>query len=641
MIINFFKITLRNLLKNKSQTFINIGGLTLGFVCTLVIFLVIQFEFSYDAYHRDNDRIYRVVRQEQEFGEVRYDRGVPYPMPEAMRNDFSNIEALTIVDVNFGTPVLSVEQKDGSVRRFKQNNVGFVHNDYFKIFTYEWLTGNPETALTRPNTAVISNTLAEKLFGNINPVGKSFTMQTSNKYDLVVTGVVKDPPPNTDVPLQMLIAYDTASRTGDKRISDDWDSTASAWQCFLKLEKGVDADEINRQMDTFLGKYREQEAVDRLDYFLQPLSEMHYDSRFGSLTGKAVPKELLFGLGLIGFFLLVTACINFINLNTAVAVRRSKEVGVRKALGGTRKQLFLHFQGETAVVTFLSMLAALGVTELVLEFITPMMGYNLDLNLASNLGLMLFLGGVFVVTSVIAGLYPALYLSRFNTIEAIRNRINASYGKGLTLRRSLVVLQFTISQALIICTIIISSQMDYFRNADMGFKKEAVVEVSIPVSEQGRLETFESVLESQTSIRNVTFSNTGTANGNIWGGNYTIKTGEEIMEGEGQIKFVDSDFIETYGLEILAGSDLQPSDSVSQYLVNESFARKTGYGENYRGLIGQVTEMWGDPAPIVGVVRDFHTSSLRSEIKPVLLTTYPGRFQMAGVKINAAGHRSH
>jgi len=633
MIKNYFKIAFRNLIKHKSRTVINMGGLAIGIVCAVLIFLVIQFEYSYDTYHADTDRIYRMVTKDTQFGNISFNTGVHYPLPEAMRNDFPQVEALTIVDANIASEaVLSSSQDEDDARRIREEFVAFVHPDYFELFTYAWLSGDRRSALTRPNTVVISRSIAKKLFGTANPMGRTLTVQTSSKYDLEVTGVVEDPPPNTDMPFTVLVTYSSVSRSGEPRGSDNWDSTSSSVQCYVKLPEGMNPETVNARMDAFIEKYRDEERTRWIDYFLQPLSEIHFDTRFGNYRGKVVPREMLMAFGMIGLFLLIAACINFINLNTAVAVTRSKEVGVRKALGGTRGQLAVHFMGETALVTLLSFVMALGVAEIAVHYLEPVLGYTLELDLFANGLLALFIAGLFIATTLLAGLYPALYLSGFNPIDAIRNRISSSYGEGLTLRRTLVIVQFTISQLLIIGTVVISTQMEYFRTADMGFDDEAVVEVDIPVRDESQLEIFKNRLSGHTAIKSAAFSNTGTAHGNTWGGNFKLVVGDSLVEGDAQIKFIEPEFIDTYGLNLLAGSNLISSDSVTQYLVNEEFARRTGYGNRYRDLIGRRVEMWGREAPIVGVIRDFNTNSLHREIEPVLLAVR-NSYYLAGIKI--------
>lgn len=637
MLKNYLQIASRNLVKNRSHTLINIGGLTLGIVCALVIFLVIRFEYSFDTHHKDSDRIYRIVRETIRTGDAGYDPGVPYPLPEAVRNDFPEIKDLTIVDSNYETPVLSVEETDGSTRKIKEEYTAFVQTDYFNLFTYDWLAGTREVALERPNTAVISQSLAQKLFENENPVGRNLTLHTSNKYDLEITGIIQDPPLQTDMPFVLMASFESLDREGNRRayeIVDEWGSVSTSVQCYLKLPEGASPEMIESRLDTMMNKYRDNNVAGIVDHLLlQPLNKLHSDTRFETYSGRTVSEASLMALALVGFFLLIAACINFINLNTATAVKRSREVGVRKALGGTRLQLALHFLGETALITFFSLIMAAGLTEITLHYMRPVLGYVLEFNLLADHGILLFLGLLLVVITFFAGLYPALYLSGFNAIEAIRNRITASYGKGLILRRGLVIFQFAISIALIICTVVISMQMNYFRTVDMGFVREAVVEIPIPVWDKTRLETFRNRLDQETAINNFSYSNTGTAHGNVWGGNYKLRDDSELKEGNGQVKYVDTNFLDTYGIELLAGHNIIESDTVNQYMVNETLARKVGYGERYEELIGKTIEIWGKPAPIVGIVKDFHTGSLHSDLSPVLISAR-SQYVLAGIKID-------
>lgn len=627
MLKNYFKLAVRNLFKNKSSTVINITGLALGMTCALVIFLIVKFERSFDTHHEGADRIYRIVTEDHEFDETSYTPGVPYPLPSAMRTDFPEIEALTIVDSNFGDPVISVQHDDGQVARFKETRgVAFVEPDYFKIFTYEWLRGDPETALSNPNSAVISKGLARKYFGETNPIGKQINF--NNRIDAEISGVVEDVPPNTDLPFNLLIAIDPQTRG-----SSNWGSVSSAVQCYLKLSPEISAQSIDSRLDAFLAKHHKQEAAAVQSLSLQPLRELHFDTRFSNFNWRDVAPETLLALSLIGIFLLVTACINFVNLNTALAVRRAKEVGVRKVLGGNRLQLIIHFMGETAVITLIAMLFSLAAVEVVLDRLNALLGYELSLNLFNDLTVLSFGAIIFVVVVMAAGLYPALYLSGFSPVEAVRNKVHVAYGEGLSLRKSLVVLQFAISQALIIATLVISTQMKYVRNADMGFNKDAIVEVSLPSNKSPYVSRLKTELLQHPGIRSVSYSNTGTASSNVWGGSYELKDGPEIKEGNAQVKFVDDHFINTYQLELLAGQTLSPNDTLTKFLVNEAFVKETGYANDSRALLGKELEIWSREAPIAGIVRDFNTTSLYKEVEPLVMMM-ENRYFLAGIKID-------
>lgn len=636
MLTNYLKIAFRNLIKNKSHTIINVGGLTLGVVCATVIFLIVQYDLSFDTWHEDGDRVYRVVHQDSEYGDIDFDRGGPYPLAKVVREEVTGVQYSSLVFTNFSnTPVISYFENGTLKNRYKEENFAFIDPDFFNILTYDWIVGDPETALTLPNTAVITQRFAEKLFGSLDVIGKNIVFGTESIVDLEVVGIVKDQPENSDFPFTLLASNSSKNREGNSPETDSWSSSSSAMQTYVKLFPGVTAEEVNAQFDPIVTKYRSEEQAKYLEYFLQPLSELHFDSRFDTYRGRVIEKRTLFSLGIIGLFLLITACINFINLNTAIAVGRSKEVGLRKTLGGTKAQLIFHFLGETAFITFISIVLGIGVTEIVLKGIEPLLGFSPDLELFSNLPALLFLIGLFVSITLAAGWYPAQHLSSFNPIEAIRNKINSSYGQGLTLRRSLIVVQFGITQVLIICTMIISNQINHFQSQDLGFEKEALIEVNIPNNDKYVLDTFKNTLKNESSVLGVSFSNTGTTSGSVWGGNYIMMDDTVRLENNAQVKFIDEDFVDTYGLTLLAGKNLAPSDTVNMYLVNEAFAKQVGYGDNYEGLIGKSNLFWGAEAPIVGVIKDFNTQSLHEGLSPVVLTTRRSYFT-GGIKINTA-----
>lgn len=621
MFKNYLKIAARNLVKNKSHTLINIGGLSLGIVSALVIFLVIQYDLNFDTFHQDADRIYRVVTENSDYGTIDYDRGGPYPRTKAIREDITGLESVTLVNTNFATPVVSLPEGAGTDTKFKEENLALVEPEYFKIFTYTWLSGDSNTALENPNSVVISKNFAQKMFGTTDVIGKELVIFTEDFIDLEITGMVEDLPAESDFPFTVFVAANSRSRSGYTYEEEytEWGSSSSSLQTYVKLQPGITPEQVQVQFDPMIVKYTDQKMAEEKEYLLQPLSEIHFDSRYENYSGRVIEKETLTALGIIGFLLLLTACINFINLNTAIATQRSKEVGLRKTLGGTRLQLTFHFLGETAFTTLISLILGIAITEIVLSGIEPLLGFTPKLNLFSNPELILFITVLFLGITLAAGWYPARHLSSFNPMEAIRNKINASYSRGLTLRRGLIIIQFAITQILIIGTIIIANQIKFFQTKDLGFNKEALVEVSIPNDNEQTLSTLKNQLLNESSIQNVTFSNTGTTSNNTWGGNYVLQIDTTRLENNAEIKFVDEDFISTYGLTILAGRDITPSDTVNQFLVNEAFARQVGYGDNYQALIGKTNRFWGQEAPIVGVVKDFNTSSLHTELQPVIL----------------------
>ncbi|GAB5409756.1 MAG: ABC transporter permease [Balneolaceae bacterium] len=634
MLKNYFKIAIRNLIKNKSHTIINVGGLTLGIVCSLIIFLIIQFDLSFDTWHEGKDRIYRVVRFETEFGNEDYSRGGPYPLAEAIRTDITGIEEVTLIDNNTSNTLAIVYVDENGIRvRFKEESTVFVDQEYFNIFSHQWISGNPETALINPNTVVLTESIAEKVFGNLDILGKEILLTEDIGFELIVTGVIKDAPETSDFRFNIIAAKHSKDLEGDSRGNDRWGSNSSSWQTYVKLSEGVLESDINAQFDPLITKYQNEERAKVLEFSLQPLSDIHFNSEFGTYGGRVAEKNTLIALGIIGLFLLITACINFINLNTAIAVSRSKEVGLRKTLGGTRFQLILHFLGETAFISLLSIALGIGITEVALKGIEPILGFTPIFNLIGNYPILLFLLCLFIGVTLLAGWYPAQHLSSFNPIEAIRNKINSNYGQGLTLRRSLTILQFSITQVLIITTIVIASQIKFFQTNDLGLVKEAVIEVDITPDSKSVLEIFKNTLLNESSIQNVSFSNTGSAGSNVWGGNYVLIDDTVRKENDAQGKFIDDRFLDTYGLQLIAGEPLALSDTVSGYLINEALAKQAGYGDNYDEIIGKPINFWGSEAPIKGVIKDFNTVSLHEELTSVLLTS-SFEYYVAAIKIN-------
>lgn len=632
MFKNYIKIAIRNLIKNKSYSLINIAGLSLGIVCAMLIFMIIRFDLSFDTYHQNFEDTYRLVYEQQRFGETSFGVGVPYPLPEAFRAAFPGIEYLSVVDMNISPSVIAVKTPSGRQKFNVENLPGkyaSVRQDYLRIFDNRWLQGDEQTALSRPGTIVLSKPVANILFEDQNPIGKTVILDGSQEME--VTGVIGKIPENTDLPFSIL-AYFEIPDWG----AENWGGVSSSSQVYFTLKPGVSPESIEAGLVDFVDKYEIEDQNEELTYHFQPLSELHFGEKYWNFSNRVVTEASLWALGLIGLFLLVTACINFINLNTAVAVQRSKEVGVRKVLGGTRFQLIAYFLVETAVITMIAILCSLFLAELSSGFVETFLGYELALSKLAD-DLFIFLAILLVVVTLAAGLYPAFVLSGYSPTEAIRNKIRASYGRGASLRKGLVVFQFAISQVLIISMIVMWYQMDYFSQVDMGFNKEAVVEVPVPELDETTLKQFRQQLMQQTSILELTYSNTGTASENVWSSGYKLYDEDQIQEGHAQIKFVDEHFTETYELEMVAGEDFVPttSDSVTQILVNEAFAKSRGFGDDYSQLLGKEVSTWSYRAPVTGIVKNFNTQSLHAKILPVVMVV-DDRYSVSGIRINTA-----
>lgn len=629
MIKNFITTNFRQLWKNRSQTIVNVLGLSLGITSVILIFLVLQFEYSFDTYHPDVDRLYRVVWVKHRFGETSYSSGSTYPLPAAIRQDFPELEHVTITDSNFGDPVISAVRADGSLVRFKEPKVTYVDPDYFQMFRYNWIHGNPDVALSTEKTVVLSSSIAIKYFETTDVVGK--VIHFDNAYVLTVSGVVTDPPANTDLPFNIIISNKLGA---DAHGWDDWDSRSSTLNCYVKLRPDASPEDLNAKMKGWHVKYYDnKEDAESNTFFLQPMSEVHFDTRFTNFNSRVVSSESLLALALIGILLISTACINFVNLNTVLISNRSREVGVRKVLGSSRAQLLFQFIGETFSIALLSTAISTGLVELALLEVAPLLGFNLKFNLFSNWTTLAVVLSLPVLITLVAGIYPALSIASFQPIAALKKKLAAGFSDGIALRRLLIGVQLAISQALIICTLIIFKQMNFFMSQPMGLNSSSVVEFELPVAKDANLDLLKERILQIPGVSGMTISNTGSTSPETWGGNFKAFLSSGVVEGHADVKFVDEDFIGTYQLEMLAGSEVVKSDTVDRFVVNEAFVAAMGLPSHDEAL-GIPVRIWGRSAPIAGVVKNFNSSSLHSEIGPVVIMYSPRYFQLGGVRLN-------
>ncbi len=628
MLKNHLTFAWRNLLRNSTFSTLNIVGLALGIGGACLVFLLLQFETGFDQQYADRDRIYRVVQENNYYGKS-YSQAVPYPFPETLRGDFPDLlEALTIVDANEDNIIITVNEETG-ISRYKEDQVAFVNQDYFKIFPREWISGDHSTALTEQKTVVLSESLARKYFGDRDPLGR--VIRFSNQYDLKVTGVIKDHPQQTDLPFNMLVSINLGEE--DKRGWEGWSATSGRVHCYLKLKDNNQASLLNQQLKGYFAKHWHEEYAQSVVMFLQPLKDIHFDPRFNNFNDRVISRRTLWAIGLVGLCLLITSCINFVNISTVLAANRSKEIGVRKVLGSARLQLINQLLLETFLVTIIAVVVALFLVKAGMLQMENMLGYGFSLEIFDVSNLVVFLLVLIVSVCLLAGLYPALLMSEFKPIQAIKaSGILASSGAGFSLRSSLVVAQLVISQILVICALVVTSQLRYFLEAPMGFSKQAIVEFPLPVKGKEKVEQLTNKLAQNSSVLAFSFSNTGAASSDVWGGSFEYDNGTAVIEETAQVKFIDNDFIETYGLSLAAGQNLMAADSATMFLVNESFVKSMGLQQNEQA-IGQYVKFWGTDAPIAGVLKNFNTTSLHDPIKACIFQVGPGRYFRGAAKV--------
>ncbi|WP_198424808.1 ABC transporter permease [Spirosoma endbachense] len=633
MLRNYVKIAFRNLSRNKAYSFINIAGLAVGIAACLLVFLVVQFELSFDNFHTKKDRIYQVV-SEFHYGAVSYGEGVPLPVPTALRLDYPQLEKVAAIVAGGGQINIYDSKKQIIEKKFKdEGGVYYAEPQFFAMFDFGLLAGNPQTALSEPNTAILTQETAEKFFGDWKEaIGK--TINVGNGKDFYrVTGILKNIPANSDFPLKVVLSYKNFLQGSSNR--DDWESVSHNWNCFILLPQNVSPDQFNSWMLAFDKKHKTPYQLSRVRNFIRPLDEVHFDSRFSNFSDHTISPEMIHVLELIGVFLLLVACVNFINLATAQAVNRSREVGVRKALGSNRGQLTSQFLGETTVITIASLFIAVLLAQLTLPFLNQLLHFSLHLSFIDNPTLLLFLAVTAIVVIFLSGFYPAWVLSGFKATLALKSKITAKTIGGISLRRGLVVTQFVIAQVLIIVTVVIVRQMSFFQTKSLGFDKETIVRVPIPNDSISRtkFDLLKTQLVQQSGIENVSFAFRAPADKWTWNTPFRYNRNLKETDFSALLNWADADYFKTFNLPIIEGKAYSASDTVQGYVVNETLVKRLGV-KNLRDVIGKEISVWGGmKAPIVGVVKDFHAHSLHGAIPPVLMASRKNNFGLIGVKL--------
>ncbi|HWB23845.1 MAG TPA: FtsX-like permease family protein [Chitinophagaceae bacterium] len=630
MLKNYFKTAYRNLVRNKVYAVINTTGLAVGIAACLLIFLVIQYETSFDNFHANANRIYRVSTEFHRSSGGGYSRGICYPAGKQLALDFPQLEHIASIRGARGAQ-LTVLDESGRLtpKKFKEDGLFYIEPQFFDIFNFPFITGDKTTALSAPGTAVMTQQAADKYFGDWHKaIGRS--LQYDDNKICKITGILKDVPNNTDFPIQVAISF----KSLDDDTSRDWISVSSNMNTFVVLPPGMQASSFSRSLIAFGQKHIPGDYAKKQSFVLQPLAEMHFDKRFGNYNGNTFGKDLITALSLIGIFLLVIACINFINLATAQAVNRAKEVGVRKVLGSGKPQLIAQFLCESFIIT----LAAVAIAAVIAISVLPLLNQLLEtkIGLHINIAIALFLAGIIILVTLLSGLYPAIVLSGFNPITALKSRLTGRTKSGISLRRALVVLQFTVAQALIIGTLVVLSQMNYFRTAEMGFAKDAVVNIPLPGDSLSvsKFDVLKSQLLQQPGVTNVSMSTFSITDNSHWGSDFKYNGAEKETNFNADLKWADTDVFKTFDLQMVAGRPYGPSDTVKEFVVNETLVKLLGL-KNPGDIIGKNLSFWDGQlkGPVVGVVKDFNGGSLVKAIAPVVMSTWKGVYGNLSVKI--------
>lgn len=628
MFSNYFKIAWRNLKRNKSYAFINIVGLSLGIACSILIFVLVTYHLSFDTFHANKDRVYRVVTEWHD-GEINYSPAAPSPLGKAIRTEFTFAEKTARV-IQYDNVLISI-QGEKEVKKFKEKSgAAFVEPAFFDILHFPLLYGNKNSMLKNPNSAIVTEKIAKKYFGDKEPIGQIIRFE--NKVSFTITGILKDIPSNTDRPQEIYLSYDNLKDYNNWLAGDSsWGGVYSGSQVFTLLKPGVTAASANAQLKSLIKKYYSSRDQNIWRFRLQPLADIHFNPDLGGYAD----KKYLWALSCIAAFLIITACVNFINLATAQALNRSKEIGIRKVLGSLRTQLFWQFIAETALITMFAVVLAYVVAEITLPFLNDLFETDITLRLFANWQLPVFLLGISLLVIFFSGSYPGLVLSRFQPVAALKSKLSQRHIGGFSLRRVLVITQFAISQMLIIGTIVVASQMHYSKTTDLGFNKNSIAVVGVPNQDNAKMNTLVTRLAAVPGIENISlcFQPPASNSNNTTAVKFDNRA--EVEHWGINTKSADDQYLQTFGLTLVAGRNLYPSDTTREFIVNETFVKKINAG-SAGDLIGKNVTINNRTAPIVGVVKDFYVYSFHSAIDAIAISSDAGSYYSCALKINMA-----
>jgi ABC-type antimicrobial peptide transport system permease subunit len=629
MIKNYFKIAWRHLRRNKAYAFINVAGLTLGITCSIVIFVLVHYELSFDNFHNDKDRIYRAVT-EIHHDDISYTSGTPAPMGKAFHDDYTFAEKIARVRI-FGNPLVSISSGNELHKFVETKGLALADPEFFDIFNFPFVKGDRSTLAT-PNTAVITEKLAAKYFPGQDPIGK--ILRIENSMNFTVAGVLKDLPTNTDRTQEIYLPF-IHLKDFDSTLAgpNSWSGINNNMQCFVLLKRGVTPFTVEGLFPAFMEKYYAgTRGLKVYNFRLQPLSDIHFNANYSGF----VEKKYIWSLGLIGLFLIVTACVNFVNLATAQALTRSKEVGIRKVLGSMRPQLFWQFIAETSLIALFATILAFCLAQRAMPYVNQLLELQLEVSFIKDLALAIFLVIMLTGVTFLAGSYPGLILAGFQPVLALKGKLNQQHIGGFSVRRGLVIVQFAISQLLIISTIVIAGQIHFSRRTDMGFTKEAIVLLPIPTADAPKMDHLRISLNAMAGVEKTTlcFTPPASSDNDLTGFRYNNEAKQEPFNIND--KYADEQYMSTFGLTLVAGRNFFRGDSTHEFLVNEMLVHKLNLSSP-KDIIGKKIDLeGGSSGTVVGVVKDFHNYSFKGGISPVSISSDHNRYNYCAVKMNMA-----
>jgi putative ABC transport system permease protein len=640
MLTNNIQITWRNIQKNKGFTAINVAGLSVGIASTILLFSLIYFELSFDTFHKNKDRIFTIQRQTTSHdGELSFTSGTSLAMIDAIRTEIPQFEQVVPVCGTLEPQITILGNDPQSInfsRKYNEKTQGLcVGPEFFDMFDYKWLIGTPQV-LAEPKVVVLSENYAVKYFGNATTAIGQY-IKVNNMTTMKVAGILENPPLNTDFPMDILFSY--ATKRADPQNwgfgeFDNWNSTSSMDKIFIMLPTNFTVPKANELLETFTKKHFDlNKSNDTKVHTLSSIGTFHFDERYGNYQDRTISKTKIYSIAFVGLLILLIACINFINISTAIAGKRSKEVGVRKTLGSLRSQLILQFMSETFVVVLISVCLGILMATMSLPVMHKAFDFPLEHNPFSNPVLWIFTAVTVILTTVLSGLYPAFVLSSFQPMESLKSINKNTFGKGISLRKSLIVFQFSVALLMMVGSIVTYQQMRFVDKMDPGFKKEGVFTFNVDTEYKSRNATFKVKLKELKDVSYSTFGNDDPASDNEWEANFTYDKRPKDEGFNAHLKLADAEYLNTYGMEVVAGTPYEEQDTLRKLIVNEYMVKKLGLTDP-RDIIGKTITVGGwDPYPVVAVVKDFHIGTAKKTISPVLITKASKYYWKGAAKI--------
>ncbi|MCU0446467.1 MAG: ABC transporter permease [Microscillaceae bacterium] len=638
MLKNYLKIAFRNLWRNKNFTAINIVGLAIGINACLIIYLLVSYELSFDTFQADKDRIYRVVSNIKIAGKEHKNSGVSGGLAAAVKSDVAGLDAVSPFHLvyfkhiwihNYKNRRQDFDYLAGLADKDHPRDAVVADADFFKIFKQQWLVGNPQTALREPFQLVLTVSKAQKYFGNIpldKLLGRTLTyMNFSDTVTVKVNGIVADWQYNSDFKFNEFISFATLTKTnwGKNLGIDNWTSTNSSSQLLVKLSRGTQAANIEKKFPQLIRKYQKEQSTGfERNFALQALSDVHFNRDYGGNNIKVAHLPTLYGLVGIAGFLLLIAAINFINLATAQSAQRAKEIGVRKVLGSSRWNLIRQFLTEAFILAVLATGLSLVVAEPMLWLFSDFVVEEVRTQLFSP-KVLVFLAGIILTTTLLSGFYPAWVLSSLLPVASLKNQTSGRGSRKSGLRQALIIFQFAFAQVFIIGTIVVSWQIQYMLNRDMGFAKDAVVSFSVPWYDESNtklilLDKLKQIPEIKlVSLSQSTPAETGHSTTLI----HYKESGKKTIETDVHRKSADENYLKLYEIKLLAGRNIKNSDTLRELLINETYCKILGF-KRPEDALGK--DLWmglegTQKLPIVGVFTDFNLQPLHQAIQPTFI----------------------